>query len=336
MKKNFLICSLLLMCLTLPSCDAKNKEIAVLLYDSSDPFIENVGQYINEIQLTNYHLTFYNCKKSQILQNEIAEKLYKEGVDLLIINPVDRLSSYIFIQKSIKENIPIIFFNREPLREDLEKMQQVYYVGADASQSGKMQADMIAKAFDRYNNPNYLNHYDKNNDNIIQCVILKGEQGHQDAEERTTAVIDELESNGYRVQVLLTTIDNWSEDEAYRDMESVMDQYGEDIELIISNNDAMAIGAVKYLKDNNYYEEEVNGIIEKVPFLIVGIDGLEEAKELVEKGYLYGTILNDGENMAKAIMELSQMILEEPDKILNYDLIDKKYIWISYENFSAD
>ena len=35
-----------------------------------------------------------------------------------------------------RRKVPIIFFNREPVAEDLHQWDKLYYVGADAKQSG--------------------------------------------------------------------------------------------------------------------------------------------------------------------------------------------------------
>lgn len=332
--KNVKKYSMFLLLLIITGCTQQKKEVAVLVYDQKDPFIENVASDIHKYNTTEYNITIYDCEKSQIRQNEIAERLYEEGVDLLIINPVERLSSYIFVEKSKKEKIPLIFFNREPLAEDLEKMEKAYYVGANAKASGIMQAELIAEAFEH--SPNKLNQYDKNKDNVIQCLILKGEQGHQDAEDRTTAVIGELKKQGFQVEVLHTQIANWSENQAYRDMETMMEMYGNQIEVLISNNDAMAIGATKYLKEYEYFGTETNQVAEEVPFIIVGIDGLNEAIRFIENGYMYGTILNDGSSMAKAIVNLAKYILEDNEESLQYKLIDDKYIWIEYKNYTIE
>ena len=334
MKKYMMILMALYFLIVLSGCRNEHKEVAVLLYDLEDPFIQNVAERLVANDMTDYNITIYDSQRSQILQNELAEQLFEEDVDLLIINPVERLSSYIFIQKSIQEDVPIIFFNREPLREDLYLSDQIYYVGAKATESGNMQAAMVAERFG--NNPEGLNFYDKNMDNRIQCVILKGEQGHQDAEERTTAVIDELTDLGYDVEVLVTRVANWNENEAYRDMKEIMDTYEDRIEVVISNNDAMAIGAVKFLYDHGYYGQEYEGSVTAIPFPIVGIDGLDEAKRYIEKGYMYGTIINDGDNMAKAILDLGVSIIEDGDESVAYELEDGKYIWIPYKNFSLE
>ena len=51
------------------------------------------------------------------------------------------------IDKAKAANIPVIFFNREPVEEDMERWNKLYYVGAQAEQSGEMQANIIINAY---------------------------------------------------------------------------------------------------------------------------------------------------------------------------------------------
>ena len=57
------------------------------------------------------------------------------GCDVLCINLVDRTAPSRIVGWQ-NEDIPVIFFNREPVREDLMQWEKLYYVGCDAEQSG--------------------------------------------------------------------------------------------------------------------------------------------------------------------------------------------------------
>lgn len=260
----------------------------------------------------------------QITQNEYIEQRLSENDDLFIINPVDRLGAYSIIKRLKQERIPIIFFNREPLNKDMQLWDRVYYVGTKGEQSAHMQADLIENRFG--NNPKALNKYDRNGNGIIEAIILKGEQGHQDAEIRTAEVVNTLKSRGYQLNILITEVANWNRFEAYNKMKPILEQYKSEIELVISNNDSMAIGAITAMGQSGMFKKG------QLWIPVVGIDGLEESKELIQKGYLYGTVLNDAEAQAKAIAELSDCILNNRDfDTMNYELIDDKYILVDYQ-----
>lgn len=333
MKRIIALALGLLLIVSFTACGPKKKEIAVLIYDVNDPFIALVTESIIRHSHPDANVTLYDCQNSQIIQNEIAQQLFEDKVDLLIINPVERLSSYIFVRRGEQEGVPVVFFNREPLKEDIFGGEDIYYVGADAAESGLMQANIIEDYFSK--DPLTLGGKDKNQDGKLQAVILKGELGHQDAEERSTAVIEALEAKDYDVDVLMTKVADWNEEVAYNSMEEIMDLWGADIELLISNNDAMAIGASRYLYDQGFYQISANTVID-IPFPIVGIDGLSVAIDAIEDGYLYGTVINDGVRMGEAISELSSYILGLQGKMTDFDLIDERYIWISYKEHSRN
>lgn len=67
------------------------------------------------------------------------------------------------------------------------------------------------------------------------------------------------------------------------------------IEVVIANNDAMAMGAVEALKSHN-----------KSSIPVFGVDALSEALALVKSGAMAGTVLNDANNQAKATFDLAR------------------------------
>ncbi|MFR5913885.1 MAG: hypothetical protein ACLUGJ_01325 [Blautia wexlerae] len=52
------------------------------------------------------------------------------------MNLVDRTEPTTITDLAENNDVPIIFFNRELVAEDLERWSELYYVGADASESG--------------------------------------------------------------------------------------------------------------------------------------------------------------------------------------------------------
>jgi methyl-galactoside transport system substrate-binding protein len=261
-------------------CVAGEKRVGIFLYNEEDPFINDLYQEVALLlEGTIYRLEMYDGQNSQVLQNEQIENMLQNPVDLAIINPVDRLATYAVIRKFREENLPVIFFNRQPLEEDLALWDRCFYVGATAEQAGQMQADLIINLFG--NNPNELNRFDRNGDGIIQGVILRGEQSHQDSEIRTREVRDRLTNKGYSFEVLSSVIANWSREEAHEKIDDVLNLYGDKIDVVFSNNDAMALGAIDRMIERGYLADtDGNGKLDMrdngwIP--VVGIDGLPEA-----------------------------------------------------------
>ena len=68
---------------------------------------------------------------------------------------------------------------------------------------------------------------------------------------------------------------------------------GKDIEVVISNNDGMAMGAVEAMKAQG----------KVLPTF--GVDALPEALQMIKADTLAGSVLNDGETQAKAVYALA-------------------------------
>ncbi len=86
-----------------------------------------------------------NGDNDQRDQDELVEEMIAAGCDVLCVNLVDRTAPSDIIKAARQEKIPVIFLNREPVKEDLMQWDQLYYVGCDAKQSGReMQGEIAA------------------------------------------------------------------------------------------------------------------------------------------------------------------------------------------------
>lgn len=323
--------------LLLVGCQPKGyAEVDLLIYNTADFYM---NQLANDLVKQSDNMIKYrivDSQNSQLIQNDQIGKLLSTNAKILLVNPVDRLSAYATIQEAKAKDIPVIFFNREPLKEDLDLYEKAYYVGAKAEESAILQAELVIEAFGPADS---LTDLDTNDDNIIQLVVLKGEESHQDAEIRTNMIINELERYGYNLEILSITVANWSKREGYEKMLDLIDVHGRSIELVISNNDAMAIGAIDALEENTFFTDiDNNGTFEfrAETFLpVVGIDGIPEALELVDQGKLLGTVLNDSEDMADKIFAMTKALVNGDDLgSLDFEITDDTYVWVSYKKIS--
>ncbi len=315
------------------SCDKSRGPVGLFIYREDDLFMRALTDHIQNDAEGTFELETLYGLNSQAIQNEQIETLMERGSPLMIINPVDRLGAHALLNKLKKADIPIIFFNREPLEKDIALWDKAWYVGARAEQSGRMQAELAMALFGA--NPESLNEYDRNSDGMIQTVILKGEQGHQDAEIRTESVQAAFRDNGYRLEVLTTEIANWNRNEAYEKMGTILDGLEGPPELVLCNNDAMALGAISIMRQRGlFHDENGNGFVEKtdsdwVP--VLGIDGVPDAVGHIQEGFLYGTVLNDAKAMSEAIVELSQDLMS--DGFDHPPSVEDRYIWVDYRTF---
>ena len=253
-------------------------------------------------------------------QNEKVEEMIDAGCDVLCINLVDRTAPSRIVRMARNEDIPVIFFNREPVREDLMQWEKLYYVGCDAEQSGIMQGEIAAE---------YINSHpevDKNEDGKIQYVLLEGEAGHQDAISRTEYSVKTLMKNDVILEKLSYQLADWNRGQAENRMNRLISQYGKEIELVISNNDEMALGAVEAYQTVGYAREDWP--------VIFGIDGLEDALKAVKAGEMQGSILNDRVDQAKEMAKMAVKLFEGED-FDQENLKEGRYYFSEYQKVDS-
>eukprot|EP01083_Nonionella_stella_P117475 350168_1 len=66
-------------------------------------------------------------------------------VTLALAYDVDAIAERGRIEKARGQNVPVVFFNKEPSRKALDSYDKAYYVGTDSKESGIIQGDLIAK-----------------------------------------------------------------------------------------------------------------------------------------------------------------------------------------------
>jgi methyl-galactoside transport system substrate-binding protein len=338
MKKIGALILLFVFIVTLSACQQDNNVVPLILYNEVDPYIL---QYKDQIMLEadgKLEIVSYDAQNSQVLQNEMIDDILLSNPKILIVNPVDRLGAYTIIDQAKEHDIPIIFINREPLLTDMFRYNKVYYIGAPAEHSASLQAEMVMELF---GSPNELSSLDKNDDNTIQLVILKGEQGHQDAEIRSEVIIEELEEYGYDLEILSIAVCDWQKQIAYESTNELLLNLDQEIELVVSNNDFMALGAIDSFIENGVIEDSnEDGIYdhETEPWVpVIGIDGINEAISYLENGSLYGTVQNDSETMSVYLIELVEALLQNRDlDTLSFDFESNKYVWVAYKKYELE
>lgn len=304
-SKIFNVLGLMLISTLIVSCNKnisnnKNDEIkiGITLYRQDDTFISSISSNLEEIAKENESnfnrkivLDFVDAKASTINQGNQVDKFIKQDYDVICVNLVDRTAAATIIDKAKAANIPLIFFNREPVEEDMDRWEMVYYVGAQAEQSARLQADIVAEEW--ISNKDY---YDKNKDGKIQYVMIEGEPGHQDALIRTEYCIKALNERGIQLEKLADDTANWQSDQANSKMTQWIKKFGDNIEVVFSNNDVMALGAIHAINSNS-------NLIRRP--IVVGVDGIKEAMESIKLGDMTGTVISDANAQAQAIFDIA-------------------------------
>lgn len=277
--------------------DKNSIRIGVLLYRGDDTFIgtlragleDKAKEYEQETGIK-VKLDIMDAKGSQNTQNSQVERLISLGCDALCINSVDRSSASIIIDKAMDAGTPVVFFNREPVEEDMNRWEKLYYVGENAKESAVLQGNILVEAYKK--DPASL---DLNGDGKVSYVLLEGETSHQDSLIRTEWSIQTLKDGGVPLEKITGGIGNWEKSQGSAWMEKWLDEYPDEIELVISNNDDMALGAAEALERKKITR----------PIKIVGIDGTPQGVEGLKSGKLFGTVQCDSDEYGSVMFQIA-------------------------------
>ncbi|MGL4860853.1 MAG: galactose/glucose ABC transporter substrate-binding protein MglB [Enterobacteriaceae bacterium] len=297
--------------------------VGVTIYKYDDNFMSLMRKDIEKEAAAHpdIRLLMNDSQNDQSKQNDQIDVLLAKGVKALAINLVDPAAAAVIIDKVRAAKIPVIFFNKEPGQAVLDSYDNAYYVGADSKESGIIQGELIAKQWRAHPE------WDLNKDGVIQYVLLKGEPGHPDAEARTTYVIKTLNTEGIKTKQLQMDTAMWDAAQAKDKVDAWFSgPNANKIDIVISNNDAMAMGAIEALKAHGK---------DKIP--VFGVDAIPDALVLLKQGRLAGTVLNDAVNQAKAVFALASNLAQgkAPTEGTHWQL-QNKIVRIPYVGIDRD
>ena len=308
-----------------PKNEEDGLKIGVSLYMEDDAFVNSI---VSEMKTQAVLYEQYTGKKvmlnitcadgSQREQNKQIEKYIALKYDVICVNLVDRTNAAPLIDQVHNANIPLIFFNREPVKEDIFRQEDIYYVGTDAKETAKQQGQAVAELYQKY--PQIM---DKNQDGVLQYVMLEGEIGHQDTALRCEYVLQTLKEAGIQLEKLDADTADWLYSPAEAIAEEWAKEFGDDIELVLSNNDEMALGAAHALEAEN------------ISAAIFGIDATPAGREAVRKGEMWATVDCDAEQQGKTLLDMVTALAT--DKITEKEGIkESRYVRIPVTTFVTE
>ena len=328
---------------------SKQGEVSVFYYTYGDAYISTVraamDKFLNEAGLKFQN---YDANGNQTTQTEQVQTAITKGSSLLIVNIVDTGSNDAaqnVVDKAKAAGIPVIFFNRSVDESVVASYDKCVFVGTDYEMAGHMQGEMIGKYL--------MENYDKvdlNGDGKISYVMFKGQEGNMEAIARTQFGVEdcnkvltaagkpeiEFYDSSNKDKYLVDQDGQWSSAAATNYMTTLLGKYSEGnnnmVELVIANNDEMALGAISALQSKGY---NVSGG-KAIP--VFGVDATDAAKSAIEKGTMVGTIKQDQEGMAKAITTIASNFSGGKDKLADIDASQIVGTWrvnIPYAAYTA-
>ena len=289
----------------------KTYKVGVSIYQYDDNFMT---LYRNEIQnyfasletdSVKYALTMYDGKNDMAEQSNQVDQMITAKMDAIILNLVQTSSAEALIDKIVAAGIPCILINREPEAATFANYDKVCYVGADARQSGTMQGNIVLSL---------ANKGDINGDGKVSYIMIEGDPENSDAQYRTQFSVKALTDAGVKVECLDDQIGNWAQAKGEEICSNAIAKFGNKIEVVFCNNDAMALGAAAAI--------QAKGRTVGKDIYLLGVDALDECVEMVKNGTMTGTVLNDHIGQSHAAVDAAV-------KAINGEKLEK-YYWVDY------
>jgi len=134
--------------------------------------------------------------------------------------------------------------------------------------------------------------------------MLQGSLDNMYAIDRSRYSILTVNNAGIATQQLEAVECNWFEEEARNVIRTLFLRHGNDIEMIIANNDAMAIGAIKALQEYGYNTDD-----ERMFIHVIGFDAIDEARTLIKDRLMSGTAIQDPNDIATALYQVGMNVM---------------------------
>lgn len=208
-------------------------------------------------------------------QLEQAKELLSNGVDVLVVVPVDQFAAADIVKEAHAHNVKVISYDRLIKNCDLD-----YYVSTDNVEIGTLQAEYLTTikpagnyaligGAERDNNSKFLY---LGQMNVLQPLVDKGD-----------------------IKIVYNVFTQaWEEEEGYNETEKMLKQVDK-VDAILAGNDAIAYGVIRKLRETGL-EGQV---------LLAGMDAdLRNLREIVA-GHQTCTIYKPYEKMANTAAKLA-------------------------------
>lgn len=278
--------------------------VGLFLFNAKDAYIRSVSMPLCQRLFGAVELNVHDADNDPIKQMNQIDAFMPRRPRLLLVNAVDPKNADFFVARAKKAGIPILFFNREPDLEVLRAYPKSCFVGTNAADAGRMQGGLIAEIWRKHPE------YDRNRDGKCQYILFQGEPDNPEAVARSEYSVREARKEGIAMsQIGGNLVCNWDQSLAERLMTAVLAESAGKIEMIIANNDAMALGAISALNRFGFNRGKKGE-----PFIpVVGVDATEEAAKAILSGKMSATVKQDGVAMADAIAAIAVNALAGKD-----------------------
>ena len=264
-------------------------------------------------------LTVVDCNEDQDKEIEYVTAAVNEGAPVIIIALADNTRAQDVIDAA--GDVPVVFVNRIPTDQSVLDDTHVY-IGSNEDECGAYQGKALV---------DYLRAEGKSN---INYLMFNGHEGLDSTTKRTTGVLKALKDAGITATAAAEPVDcHFDRNEAMNAMNRMLaeDVDMANVDVIISNNDAMACGAIEALKQA---EVDCSDIV------VVGVDGTNSGIQAVANGEMLATVYQNATGQASAAVQAAMNLANGKSfaEGISFDAAEDNasVIWVPFELITAD
>lgn len=291
------------------------KKVSVFYYQYSDTYISTVRNAFSELVKADktIELSEFDGQNDQAKQNDQIDTAIQKGTDLLVVNIVDTGAAQTVIDKAKAANVPVLFFNREPDNGNVYgTYDKAKFVGTKIEEAGILQGEIIAEYWKEGS-------HDRNGNGKLDYVLLHGGIENAEAVARSEYSVKTLKDKGIEVNEIAQQICAWDQEKALAAVQAWLAKDAANIDVVIANNDSMALGAITALQSAGINVVK-DGKIDAANYVgVFGVDAIEEAQARMADKTMTGTVKQDANAMAKAIFTLTSNVVQGKDFVEGTD-----------------
>ena len=282
---------------------SQNNTVGFLLRNTTEPFLKEYAEsMVAAAAKEKVDLRILDANGDEKTQLEQLDVLITQGVRSFVI-----IAQSSKLTETIAKKIAVCggyasFSNTPPTIQALKESKRLYYASSPEISCGRIQAAILDDYFKK--NPKQLT-----SDKMVSVLMLEGSASHPAQKYRFIGFNSGLIQAGYTVTYLDTKDAGWSAVLAQPIMDRWLSEYRNSFDVVIAQNDDMAMGAIASLMAKKYTDTPAgdedtdgDGLYIRVP--VIGADGTDEAVESMNNHLLYATVLQDSKLQSLTALEL--------------------------------
>lgn len=248
---------------------AEEITIGVSISTLNNPFFDDIRQGIQETaEEAGATVQVSDAQDDSATQSNDIDDLITQGVDVLVINPVDSAAIQASVEAANSSNIPVITLDRSS-----DGGTVLSYIASNNVAGGEMAGEFILEQIGEGG----------------KVVQLEGVPGASATNERGEG-FNNIASES--LEVLDSQSANFNRAEGLSVMEDMLQSHS-DIQAVFAQNDEMALGALEAIQSAGLEND----------IIVVGFDGNEDAITSVEEGGLDATVAQQPYEMGKIAVD---------------------------------